>query len=37
VRELQWKGRLPKVALGRKLLFDRADCDRLIDAAKERP
>ena len=37
VRELQWKGRLPRVNLGRKLLFDRADVDRLIDAAKEHP
>jgi excisionase family DNA binding protein len=37
VRELQWKGRLPRVALSRKLLFDRADVDRLIDASKERP
>lgn len=37
VRELQWKGRLPRVALSRKLLFDRADIDKLIDATKERP
>jgi hypothetical protein len=37
VRALQWKGRLPRVALSRKLLFDRADLDRLIDATKERP
>jgi hypothetical protein len=37
VRDLQWKGRLPRVALSRKLLFDRADLDRLIDASKERP
>jgi len=37
VRDLQWKGRLPRVALSRKLLFDRADLDRLIDATKERP
>ena len=37
VRELQWKGRLPRVALSRKLLFDRADVDRLIEASKERP
>ena len=37
VRSLQWQGRLPRVNLGRKLLFDRADVDRLIEAAKERP
>ncbi len=37
VRELQWKGKLPRVALSRKLLFDRADVDHLIDAEKERP
>ena len=37
VRELQWKGRLARVALGRKLLFDRADVDRLIEASKEQP
>jgi Helix-turn-helix domain len=36
VRELQWKGRLPRVALSHKLLFDRSDVDRLIEAAKER-
>ena len=35
VRDLQWKGRLSRVALSRKLLFDRADLDRLIEAAKE--
>ena len=34
VRDLQWKGRLPRVALSRRLLFDRADLDRLIEAAK---
>jgi excisionase family DNA binding protein len=35
VRELQWKGHLPRVNLVRKLLFDRADVDRLIDRAKD--
>jgi excisionase family DNA binding protein len=37
VRDLQWKGKLPRVALSRKLLFDRADLDRLIETEKERP
>jgi excisionase family DNA binding protein len=37
VRELQWKGKLPRVDLGRKLLFDRADLDALIERQKERP
>lgn len=37
VRDLQWKGRLPRVALSRKLLFDRNDLDRLIETEKERP
>lgn len=37
VRELQWKGRLPRVRLSRKLLFDREDLDRLIEAEKDRP
>ena len=37
VRDLQWKGKLRRVALSRKLLFDRADVDRLIEAEKERP
>jgi excisionase family DNA binding protein len=35
VRDLQWKGRLPRVALSRKLLFDLVDLDRLIEATKE--
>lgn len=35
VRELQWKGDLPRVRLGRKLLFDRADVDRLVETMKE--
>jgi len=35
VRELQWKGHLPRVNLSRKLLFDRADVDRLIDRTKD--
>ena len=37
VRELQWSGKLPRVDLGRKLLFDRADLDALIERQKERP
>jgi excisionase family DNA binding protein len=37
VRELQWKGKLPRVDLGRKLLFDRADLDALIERQKDRP
>jgi excisionase family DNA binding protein len=37
VRELQWSGMLPRVNLGRKLLFDRADLDALIERQKERP
>jgi excisionase family DNA binding protein len=37
VRSLQWKGKLPRVDLGRKLLFDRADLDALIERQKERP
>jgi excisionase family DNA binding protein len=37
VRELQWKGKLPRVDLGRKLLFDRVDLDALIERQKERP
>jgi len=37
VRELQWKGKLPRVDLGRKLLFDRADLDALIERQNERP
>ena len=37
VRELQWKGKLPRVDLGRKLLFDRVDLDDLIERQKERP
>jgi hypothetical protein len=37
VRDLQWRGKLPRVALSRKLLFDRADVDRLIETEKERP
>lgn len=36
VRDLQWAGRLPRVNLSRKLLFDRADLDALIDREKER-
>lgn len=37
VRELQWKGKLPRVDLGRKLLFDQVDLDALIERQKERP
>ena len=37
VRELQWSGKLPRVDLGRKLLFDRADLDALIERQKDRP
>jgi excisionase family DNA binding protein len=37
VRELQWAGKLPRVDLGRKLLFDRTDLDALIERHKERP
>jgi excisionase family DNA binding protein len=42
VRELAWKGALPRVRISlpdgsevRKLLFDRADLDKLIEAWKE--
>ena len=37
VRELQWSGKLPRVDLGRKLLFDRADLDALIERQKDCP
>ena len=37
VRELVWKGELPRVRLSRRLLFDGADIDCLIEARKERP
>jgi hypothetical protein len=37
VRSLQWDGRLPRVNLSRRLLFDLADLDRLVETEKERP
>ncbi len=35
IREMRWTGRPCRVALSRKLWFDRADLDRLIDSATE--
>ena len=35
VRELVWKGELPEVRLGRRLLLDLRDLDRLIEARKK--
>lgn len=37
VRGLQWKGHLPRVRISRRLLFDRADVDRLIERQKDPP
>lgn len=37
VRSLQWQGRLPRVDLGRRLLFDLRDLDALVDTAKQDP
>jgi len=35
VRDLDWKGRLPRVKISRRLLFDREDLDALIDREKD--
>ena len=37
VRELQWKGKLPRVRISHRLLFDRGDLDRLIEREKDTP
>jgi hypothetical protein len=37
VRELEWKGKLPRVRISRRLLFDRSDLDRLIEREKDAP
>jgi excisionase family DNA binding protein len=35
LRQLEWSGKLPAVRnLGRKLLFDKSDLDRLVELAK---
>ena len=37
VRELEWKGKLPRVRISRRLLFDQRDVDRLIEREKDTP
>jgi len=38
LRSLEWAGKLPSVRrLGRRILFDRADLDRLVEEKKVRP
>ncbi len=35
VRTLAWEQRVPYIRLGRRMLFDRADLDRYIEAQKQ--
>jgi excisionase family DNA binding protein len=35
VRSLVWDRKLPKLKLGKRLVFDRVDLDKFIDALKE--
>ena len=36
VREMAWRGEVPEVRLGRRLLFDLRDLDALIETSKQR-
>ena len=37
LRDLEWRGELPAIrSLGKRILFDRADLDRLVEQKKER-
>lgn len=35
IREMVWRGEIPEIRIGRRLLFDLRDLDRLIERCKQ--